>query len=270
MTKSTLKFVCLAVFVAMLAACQTESRSKTSTMGPNRGSSVSNSGFDRQKAAQTRLSAGLQYLKMGNLKNAKRHLDKALELGESSGNVHFGIAYYYEQVKEYSKAEKSYKKALRMDPKNPDFLNGYASFLCYKGQYKKAEKYFNKAVDQPIYAEIASAYVNAGVCAKRAGHNDKAAAYFRKALNRNAKLPVALIEMAQSEFSKNRYRRAFSYIRRYEAVARPTAKSLWLGLRVSHFLKDMDALASYALKLEQLFPDSDETAEFLDHRSQWM
>ncbi len=270
MIKTLIRFVYVVLLSALMTACQTDSSSKTTTMGPNRGSSVSHSGFDRQKAAQTRLSAGLQYLKMGNLKNAKRHLDKALELGANSGNVHFGIAYYYEQVKENGKAEKSYKKALRMDPKNPDFLNGYASFLCHKGQYKKAEKYFNKAVAQPIYAEIASAYVNAGVCAKRAGHNDKAAAYFRKALNRNAKLPIALIEMAQSEFSKNRYRRAFSYIRRYEAVARPTAKSLWLGLRVSHFLKDMDALASYALKLEQLFPDSDETAEFLDNRSQWM
>ncbi len=264
------KLVCIIVLSASLAACQTESSSKTTSVGPNRGSSISQSGFDRQKAAQTRLSAGLQYLKNGNLKNAKRHLDKALELGANSGNVHFGVAYYYEQVKEYKKAEKSYKKALRIDPKNPDFLNGYASFLCHKGQYKKAEKFFNKAVAQPIYPEIASAFVNAGVCAKRAGHNDKAAAYFRKALNRNSKLPIALIEMAESEYSKKRYRRAFSYIRRYEAVSRPTAKSLWLGLRVSHYLKDMDALASYALKLEQLFPDSDETADFLDNRDQWM
>ena len=259
----------LVFILAILGACQTTTDSKTTAVG-SQGSPLRTSDFDRDKAAQVRLSAGLQYLQKGSLQNAKRHLDRALELGADSGNVHFGIAYYYEQVKEFERAEKSYKKALKIEPKNPDFLNGYGSFQCNKGNYKKADKYFNKAIEQPIYPDIASAYMNAGVCAKLAGLRNKAASYFRRALNRNNKLPIALIEMAEVEFKKERYQRAYSYIQRYEEVSRPSANSLWLGLRVAHFRKDKDALASYAIKLERLFPDSDETAEYLDNRSQWM
>ncbi len=269
MGKNLIKIGFIVVYLGILTACQTTIETSTKSIGAH-GSPIRSSDFDKEKAAQVRLSAGLQYLQAGSLRNAKRHLDKALELGADSGNVHFGIAYYYEKVKEFDRAEKSYKKALRIESKNPDFLNGYGSFLCGRGQFKKADKYFNKAIERPIYADIASAFMNAGVCAKQDGDGDKAARYFRKALNRNNKLPVALIEMAEAEFDKQRYRRAFSYIKRYEEVSRPTANSLWLSLRVAHFQKDKDALASYKIKLEQLFPDSDETAEYLDSRDQWM
>ncbi len=271
MSKQILKFK-LALFVFTLVfvtACQTTSDSSTKSIG-SQGSPVKSGDYDKEKAAQVRLSAGLQYLQVGSLQNAKRHLDKALALGASSGNVHFGIAYYYEKVKEFKKAERSYKKALRIESKNPDFLNGYGSFLCGQRQFKKANKYFNKAIDQPIYPDIESAFMNAGVCAKQDGNHEKAASYFRKALNRNNKLPTALIEIAEEEFYKKRYKRAFSYIKRFEEVSRPSAGSLWLALRVAHYQKDKDALASYAIKLEQMFPDSDETAEFLDNRDQWM
>jgi len=269
MGKQILKLSVLVFTLGILTACQTTSDSSTKSIG-SQGSPVSKSDYDKQKAAQVRLSAGLQYLRSGSLQNAKRHLDKALALGADSGNVHFGIAYYYEQVKEFEKAEKSYKKALRIDSKNPDFLNGYASFLCGRGQYEKSDRYFNKAIEQPVYPDVASAFVNAGVCAKQNGDRDKAAGYFRKALNRNNKFPLALIEMAETEFDKKRYRRAFSYIKRYEEVSRPTANSLWLALRVAHHQKDKNAIASYAIKLEQMFPDSEETAAFLDSRDQWM
>lgn len=269
MGNKLLKISLIAALLGYVTACQTSLDSSTKSIG-SQGSPVRSSDYDREKAAQVRLSAGLQYLQAGSLQNAKRHLDKALALGADSGNVHFGIAYYYEQVKEFEKAEKSYKKALRIESRNPDFLNGYGSFLCGRGQYKKADKYFNKAIDQPIYPDIASAFMNAGVCSKQDGDRDKAASYFRKALNRNNKLPTALIEIAEAEFDKKRYKRAFSYIQRFEKVSRSSASSLWLALRVAHFQKDKDALASYAIKLEQMFPDSDETAEYLDNRDQWM
>lgn len=269
MNYSLLKSILFIAAVLLTTACETTSNSNIRSIGTS-GSPTTKEDFNRQKAAQTRLSAGLQYLNQGSYQNAKRHLDKALALGANSPNVHFGIAYYYEKVKEFSKAEKSYKKALKMAPKNPDFLNGYAAFLCGAGKYSDADKFYQKAIDTPIYPEIAAALVNAGVCAKRAGDNQKAAAYFRKALNRNSKLPVALIEIAEAEFDKKRYDRAHSYIKRFESVAKPTAKSLWLGLRVAHFRKEKDDLGSYAIKLEQMFPDSEETANFLDNQKQWM
>jgi type IV pilus assembly protein PilF len=268
MIKTVYKLSSLMTVILMLNACQTTSDVRSSSVSLSKG--TINGDFDRNKAAQIRLSAGLQYLKTGHLLNAKRHLDKALELGANSGNVHFGIAYYFEKVKEFDKAENSYQKALGFEKNNPDFLNGYASFLCVQGDFTKAQKYFTKAIEQPIYADIASAYMNAGVCAKRSNLKQIAASYFRKALNRNNKLPTALIEMAEVEFDKLRYERAHSYIQRYEEVSRPSSSSLWLALRIASLRKNKNDLATYAIKLEQMFPDSEETAEFLDNKNQWM
>ena len=255
--------------ISVLSACQTSSTTKTRSSNSS-SSQSSNGEFDKRKAANIRLGAGLQYLKAGSLKNAKRHLDKALEFGADSGAVHFGLAYYYEQVREYAKAEKSYKKALRIESKNPDFLNGYASFLCGQKKFDKANEYFDKAINTPIYPEIASAYLNAGICAKRNGKIKQATDNFRKALNRNGKMTVALIEMAKLQFDNENYERSSAYLKRFESlVSRPSSDSLWLGLRVSFYLKDKDGKASYANKLEQLFPDSIETIEYLDNKNQW-
>lgn len=268
MIKYFYRAIFLILLFSVLSGCQTTSDTRSRSVSLSKG--TVNGDFDRKKAALIRLSGGLRYLETGNLLRAKAFLDKALELGANSGKVHFGIAYYYEKVKEFDKAKKSYQKALRFDKNNPDFLNGFASYLCGQGEYKKAQKYFSKAIEQPIYPDIASAYMNAGICAKRSDRKKEAANYFRKALNRNNKLPTALIEMAEVEFNKLRYKRAFSYIKRYEEVSRPSSDSLWLALRISSLLKSKNDLASYAIKLEQMFPDSDETAEFLDSKNQWM
>ncbi len=264
------KLLILIVIFTLVSACQTTSTTKTLSSNSSSRSS-SNGDFDRDIAAKNRLAAGLQYLQAGSLKNAKRHLDKALEFGADSGAVHFGLAYYFEQVKEYSKANKFYKKALRLEPKNPDFLNGYASYLCGQKDFKKSDEYFKKAINTPIYPEIASAYLNAGICAKRNSEFEVASEYFRKALNRNGKLTQALIEMAILQYQNKNYDRSYAYLKRFESlVSKPRAAALWLGLRVSYFQKDKDAQASYANKLEQLFPDSNETAEYLDNKNQWM
>ena len=268
MIKSFFKISLIVLIFSVLSACQTTSDTRSRSVSLSKGT-VSGD-FDRQKASQIRLSAGLQYLKNGNLLNAKRHLDKALELGANTGNVHFGIGYYYEKVKEFDKAEKSYQKALGFEKNNPDFLNGYASFLCGQGDFTNAQKYFSRAIEQPIYADIASAYMNAGICAKRSNRKKIAASYFRKALYRNNKLPTALIEMSEVEFNKLRYERAHSYMKRYEEVSRPSSSSLWLALRIASLRKNKNDLATYAIKLEQMFPDSEETAEFLDNKNQWM
>ena len=257
------------VMCVLISACETTTKTGVRAIGAQ-GSASAKTDFDRNKAAQTRLSAGLTYLRQGNLQFAKRHLDRALELGANVGSVHFGLAYYYEQIKEFEKAEKSYKKALKLEPKNSDFLNGYASYLCNKEEYHQADVYFNKAISNPIYADVESAYMNAGVCAKLANQKSKAASYFRKALNRNSKLPTALLEMAEIEFENKRYERSFNYIKRFEDVSKTSSRSLWLALRVAHFLDNKNELSSYALKLEKLFPDADETAEFLDTKDQWM
>ena len=263
------KIISIVVMLVILSACETTRETKTSNIGATK-TTLKERSFDKKKAAVNRVNNGLAYLSKNNYQRAKFHLDKALDYDEDSGKVHYALGIYYQRVNELSKAEKHFDKALDTEPKNPLFLNAYGAFLCEKKDYKTADKMFQSAIAIPTYTDISYAYYNVGFCALKQNNIERAESFFRKALSRNRQMPDALIEMAKIEFSKKRYDRAMSYLKRFEGTRRTSAESAWLGLRIAHFLRDKDAIARYGLILEQNFPDSDETANFLDDKKRWM
>ena len=215
------------------------------------------------------MSYGLTYINNHNYQRAKFHLDKALEYNNRSGNVHYALGIYFQRIKEYKSAQNHFKRALSIDGKRPEYLNAYGAFLCEKGEFEEAEALFMRAIDIPTYTDVASAFYNVGFCALKQNDVEKAAQYFRKTLNRDRRRPDALIELAKIEFDKKNYKRALYYIRRYEQTT-TTAESAWLGLKSAHYERDKDAIARYGLILEQRFPDSEETAEYLENKKRWM
>lgn len=255
--------------LVLLSACETTRDTSTINVG-GRASNVSTDGFDKKKAAASRVNSGLTYLNHNNFERAKFHLDKALKYDPESGNVNYALGIYYQRVNDEKKSQHHFKEALDFEPKNPQYLNAYGAFLCDKGDFEKAETTFQKAIEIPSYTDVSYAYYNVGFCALKQNQTEKAEEFFRKSLNRNKRMASALIEMAKIEFDKKRYNRALSYIKRYENNSNPTAEAAWLGLRIAHYVRDKDAIAQYGLTLEQRFPDSEETASYLDDKKQWM
>jgi type IV pilus assembly protein PilF len=172
-------------------------------------------------------------------------------------------------AKNYDLADKAFRQAIRLDDENAEYKNGYGQFLCVIKKYDQAEKYFQLAINDRTYSNTAGALVNAGNCKAQQDKLDEAVDYYRRALNINPKLPSALLEMAQFEFNKGRYQRTLQYLERFRDVAPMNPRSLWLGLRAAHKVGDKDAVSSYALKLQNLYPDSAETIEYLNTREQW-
>lgn len=263
-----IRLITIISIIFFVSACETTRQSQTGNIGGTK-SSVLDNNFDKVKAADKRVGYGLTYINKSNYPRAKYHLDKALEYNPRSGNVHYALGIYFQRVKELDKAEKHFKKALSIDSKRPEYLNAYGAFLCEKKEYQKADKLFQRAISIPTYTDVASAYYNVGFCALKQGNINKASEYFRKSLNRDRRRSDALIEMSKIEFKIKRYNRAQSYLNRYEQN-QTTAESAWLGLRIAYYLRDKDAIARYGLILEDRFPDSDETAEYLDNKKQWM
>jgi type IV pilus assembly protein PilF len=64
--------------------------------------------------------------------------------------------------------------------------------------------------------------------------------------------------MAQLRYRQGRYEDARRLVARHAAVARPSAASLWLGLRVERRLGRRTAELSYADQLRRRFPGSPE------------
>ncbi|WP_144393815.1 type IV pilus biogenesis/stability protein PilW [Pleionea sediminis] len=264
MTRKTVLMVL--IVLGLVAGCTTHS---TQNISNYEGQSTVVNRFDESRAAESRVQAAQRYLQQNSLQRAKYHLDKAAEHDDDLPSLHFTLGYYYQMARDYEQADDSFKRALRLDSKNPEFKNAYAQFLCQRGKYDDAMEYFKEAIDTPTYTNISQAYVNAGRCLRTQDKNKEAIDYFRRALNINSELPTALIEMAQYEYDQERFERAVRYIKRYRDVARHIPRTLWLALRAEHKLGNRDAVASYALQLENLYPDSRETLEYLDSREQW-
>src|SRR5690554_1617244 len=69
--------------------------------------------FNATQAAKTRLALGLQYLQGGNFEQAKANLERAREYTPNDPAIHNGLAYYYQQVKDFARAEQFYRSALK-------------------------------------------------------------------------------------------------------------------------------------------------------------
>jgi len=247
------------VVIVILQGCTTESRS-SSQLDPDANTA---------KATQARLDAGWGYLSSNNIGQAKRHLDKAYSYSPNNSDVNRALAHYYERVGEVVEAEKFYRKAISLNSKNGDALSDYGVFLCRAGKFAKAQELFDDAVKIPTYENVASTLENAGICAHKMGNSSGAEELFLRSVRHNAKQPTALLELANIELGRNRLERAKQYYQRHIEVANDTSRSLWIGVQVNQAMGDKNAVSSLGLKLERMFPDSDETLRYLDAKAKW-
>lgn len=165
------------------------------------------------------------------------------------------------QLMEDRQAEEDFRHSLYLDPHSSETQNNYGWFLCQRGREKESVKYFLEAVKNPLYSTPERAYLNAGVCSKKAGDLKRAEFYLQKSLILQPNMPDALVALADVNYAKGDYAGAKSYFMRFEKwnEAPLTAANLWLAVRIERQLGDANAEASYALQLRKKYPDSRET-----------
>jgi type IV pilus assembly protein PilF len=246
----TRRLVCFALLVA-LAGCVT-----TETGGP------------KPATTQQKLNAFLElargYLEKRDYVNARRPLEQALRVDPSSAEAHSLMASVYIADGDTQLAEREYKEALRHEPKNAMAQNNYGTFLFAAGRYKDAAHHLKIAADDPSYPRRGQAYENLGLTQLKLDQLVDAEQSFLRALMLNSALPRSDFELADIYFKAGDFVRCKQYFDAYNSLARPTSRSLWLGVRLSRVLGDQDQLSSYALALKNLFPDSPEYRLYQD------
>lgn len=166
----------------------------------------------------------------------------------------------YMALLEDKKADEDFSRSLDLDGKDSGTRNNYGWFLCQRGREKEAMEQFMEAVKNPLYATPEKAYLNAGMCSKKAGKIKNAETYLQQALYIQPKMTEALVGMADLSFAKADYAGAKSYfLRLARNGAELSAADLLLAVRVERKLGDKNAEASYKLQLRKRFPDSRET-----------
>jgi type IV pilus assembly protein PilF len=161
---------------------------------------------------------------------------------------------------EDEQADADFRHSLDLDIRNSETHNNYGWFLCQRGRTNESIKQFREALDNPLYATPEMAYVNLGVCSKKAGLLKDVESNLQRALILHPDMPEALYGLADWSYDKGDYAGAKSYFLRFsQTTSELNAEQLWLAVRIERKMRDRNSEASYALQLRKHFPDSRET-----------
>ena len=219
---------------------------------------------DANKALDRRVALARQYIGEGDWDNAKRNLQLAQEIDPSRAEVAEAFGLVYQQTGEFELAEESFETSIRLDKSCSRCRNNYAVFLFSQERYKDAEKQLQIVTRDSLYNNRPNAFVNLGLCRQRLFDPQGAEEAFVRALTMDRTNRIALRELSVIRFEAGDYTAASQYYSSLRRVVRQqSAAELWLGIRLARAIGNPDAEASYALALENRFPDSAEHQAYL-------
>jgi type IV pilus assembly protein PilF len=210
------------------------------------------------KAAVANMQLAIEYMRLGQLSNARECIEKALTEDASNADVQMTAGLVYERINEMSKAEHAYDAANRLGKGDPNIANTYAVFLCRTGKTAAGEKLFLEVAANPLYQTPWVALGNAGACARSSGDMVNAEKFFNRALSVRPNYTEGLLQLGNIAFDRGDSAQALDIVQRYLAVNPPTPEVLWLGFRAQRKLGDAVAAAMYARRVQTEFPNSEQ------------
>lgn len=218
---------------------------------------------DPERAVANHVTAGMEYLRLGQPANARRHLVKAIKINDSSAEAHNALALLYRYEVDDEREEHHYRKALRANPDFAPARNNYGIFLVRQKRYDDALKQFSRAAENVTYENRAIAYENMGRIYMLRDETELAIDAFNKALRLNPSGAGPTLDLAELYFKSGDIKSADFYYSNFARQANPQpARALWLGIRIAAELQQVDRVASYELALEKLYPQSPEYQEW--------
>lgn len=267
MTVQLRRALILAIIMALSSACTVTEMDYSKTIGSSSGSEVAASRHDNardknKEAAETYVQLGLGYLRKGERQRARKNLLKALEKNKRSADAHNAFALLLQMEGENDLAEQHYVKAVNYEPGLTNVRYNYATFLLRQKRFSDAGKQFLIAAEDINYARRGRVFYNLGLIAKQLSKAEQAQQAWEKAIKLNPKLPGPFLNLAEVYFKMGDYPRARRYLEHYESLSKPTARALWLAVRLEHAFGNKDGEASKALALKNMFPYAEETIEY--------
>lgn len=212
---------------------------------------------------ETNIKEAQRFLKQDNPERALNKVLLALEKDPENVEAYNVAGLVYQKYAQPELADKYFRRALELEPKSASIRNNYGIFLCAEEEYEKAEENFLTAAASPHPHATEISYTNAGLCALRVPDLDRAAQYFRAALEANPGEAIPYYQLAFINFEKKRYPQARRSLQSYLNYATHNSKSLWLGIQIEKALGNKQREAQYSQMLQQKFPDSKETRKLL-------
>ncbi|MDZ4202704.1 MAG: type IV pilus biogenesis/stability protein PilW [Gallionella sp.] len=249
-----IKILSVLVLLAFLAGCGTPSGGG-STPQPQ-----SNSRGTASARVHTEL-AGLYY-ERAQIGVALSEIELALQADRNYAPAYNVRGLLHMTLREYKEAEEAFQQSLKLDKSDSETHNNYGWFLCQQGRETESIPHFMAALKNPLYATPERAYLNAGLCSRKAGNLKDAEEFLQRALVVRPGLGQALYGMAEVSFANGDYVSAKKYFARFsDGNDEMTAEQLWLAVRIERKVGDRNSEASYGMRLRKRYPDAQETRQ---------
>ncbi len=209
-----------------------------------------------ERRVEAQLALARAFLSERDFERAREPLDRALKLNAESVEAHVLYAVMSNGEGEPEIAEKYYKKAIKIGPKDAQALSNYGSFLISKRRAEEAVPLLKRAVEDTGYPLRSQAYENLGIAQLRTGDQTAAQLAFARAVSLNREQARSNLELADMAQANGDHVDALEFYKNYRSNAKQTARSLCLGMRIAASLDDQDSVASHAIALKNLFPNS--------------
>ena len=210
----------------------------------------------KRERVQAHLDLARGYLAQGDTDRARAPLETALKIDPKSADALVLMAVVYQREGDTALAEDSYKTALRYHPSHPQALNNYGTFLYSQKRYEEAIKPLRTLVQNPEYPARAQAYENLGLTELKLDNRELAREAFKRSLSLSDDQPRSSLELAHLALQDGEVAAAQGYFDAFRVQARQTPRSLCLGMELARLEGDSDQVASYAMALKNLYPNS--------------
>lgn len=222
------------------------------------GFATISTGSAATQRARTFTELAAAYYERAQYKIALDELRKAVAADSDYGPAYNVFGLVYMDLAEDKLAEENFRRAIELNPKDSYARTNFGWFLCTRGQHEAGQAQFTEALANPLYNQPERAMINAGLCAEKAGNLLLAEQNLLKALKLQPDNPNTILKLAGLNFRQGKLEDAQRLLDRHDAMATPTAESLWLGVRVERRLGNRSQEAAYGLQLRKRFPESNE------------
>ncbi|MBQ0799770.1 MAG: type IV pilus biogenesis/stability protein PilW [Porticoccaceae bacterium] len=248
--------------LAVLTGCTTTTTSTSRTLTSSNSSS---SQKDRSQAAlEDYIQLGVAYLQQGNREQAQGNFKRALDIDGRSAAAHNGMALLYQLNREFELAEKHYKNVINYDPDFTRGRNNYAVFLVRQNRLDDAYQQLLIAAEDLYYPRRTQIFLSLGEVASALGKKSEALAAWERVIGLNPKIAMPYLSLSEEYFKEGDYPKAKTYLDQFERLAKPSARSLWLAVRLEDTFGNEDGVSSKGLALKNLFPYSEQALAYKD------
>jgi type IV pilus assembly protein PilF len=224
------------------------------------GCGTPSDGSHASKSAKVHTELAGLYYERAQLGIALDELAQALRADSDYAPAYSVRGLVHMALREDKEAEDDFKRSLRLDNTDSDTHNNYGWFLCQRGRENESIPQFMAAIKNPLYPTPGLAYLNAGLCSRKAGNNKDADEFLQKALLVQPGLNQPLFALAELNFTNADYFAARKYFADFsQKTDSLTAEQLWLGVRINRKVGDRNSEASYSTQLRNRFPEARET-----------